>query len=110
MEDRSFRSLAALRAFVAAARLGSFAHAAASLGLTAPAISHQTRKLERELGQRLFDRNQTGAVLTAAGRRLHPLVERGFRELSRGVAEMKVPVVPDHVTRPILGLTSRSVR
>ena len=39
-------SLSALRAFEAAARLGSFKHAAEELAVTATAISHRIRVLE----------------------------------------------------------------
>lgn len=47
-------SLSALRAFDAAARLGSFKSAAEELEVTPAAISHQIRSLEDQLGFSLF--------------------------------------------------------
>src|ERR671916_509875 len=60
--------LAQLRALVAVADRGGFTRAAAELGLTQSAVSHAVAALERELGQRLVDRDRVGAVLTAAGK------------------------------------------
>lgn len=50
----------ALRAFEAAARLGSFRAAAQELNLTESAVSHQVRRLEAWLGQPLFERAGRG--------------------------------------------------
>jgi DNA-binding transcriptional LysR family regulator len=61
-------NLAQLRALVAVADRGSFTRAAADLGLTQSAVSHAVAALERELGQRLVDRDRVGAVLTAVGK------------------------------------------
>ena len=49
-------SLNGLRAFEAAARHLSFTAAASELNVTQTAISHQIRRLEAELGVRLFVR------------------------------------------------------
>ena len=49
-------SLNGLRAFEAAARHLSFTAAATELNVTQTAISHQIRRLEEELGIRLFIR------------------------------------------------------
>jgi DNA-binding transcriptional LysR family regulator len=59
-----------LRAFEAAARTGSFSGAAEALNLTHGAVSRQIAKLERWLGQRLFDRQARGVGLTPEGQRL----------------------------------------
>jgi LysR family glycine cleavage system transcriptional activator len=48
--------LHALRAFDAAAKFGRFRDAAAALGLSESAISHQVRRLEDYLGIALFIR------------------------------------------------------
>ena len=66
-----------LRCFVAVARSGSFSRAAEELYRTQPAVSLQVRKLERELGQRLFDRSRRSPVMTDVGRALYP----GARDL-----------------------------
>jgi LysR family glycine cleavage system transcriptional activator len=57
-------SLASIRAFEAAARLGSFAKAAAELGTTAASVSYHVRQLERELGMPLFQRHAQSVTLT----------------------------------------------
>jgi LysR family hydrogen peroxide-inducible transcriptional activator len=59
-----------LRYFVAAARAGNFSRAAASCRVSQPSLSQQVIKLERELGQRLFQRLGRRAVLTDPGRLL----------------------------------------
>ena len=70
--------LAALRAFEAAARHGSFKHAAAELAVTPTAISHQIRSLEDQLGLSLFERRARQVSLTEAGARLYPVLREGF--------------------------------
>jgi LysR family transcriptional regulator, glycine cleavage system transcriptional activator len=65
---RSLPPLNAVRAFEAAARLGSFKEAAAELNVTHGAISQQVRLLEEWLGQpALFRRSVRRVVLTPAG-------------------------------------------
>lgn len=55
-----------LRTFVTVYRLGSFTRAAQGLGLSQPAITHQIRNLEKELGRPLFERLPNGARPTPA--------------------------------------------
>lgn len=62
--------LAALRAVLKIAELGSFTQAARSLGVTQPAISQQVARLETELGKPLFDRQGRRIALTEAGEKL----------------------------------------
>ncbi len=57
-------SLNGLRAFEAAARHLSFTVAASELNVTQTAISHQIRRLEEELGIRLFIRQNRALALT----------------------------------------------
>ncbi len=56
-----------MRAFEAAARLGSLTAAARSLGLSQPTVSIQLAGLERRLGQRLLERRARGVRPTPAG-------------------------------------------
>lgn len=65
---RRLPSLKAIQAFEAAARLESFVAAAEELFVTPPAISHQIRLLEREVGLALFHRVHRSVHLTDAGR------------------------------------------
>jgi LysR family transcriptional regulator, glycine cleavage system transcriptional activator len=60
-------SLNALLAFEAAARHASFTRAAAELGVTQTAVSHQVRSLEHNLGAALFRRSPRRITLTADG-------------------------------------------
>ncbi len=60
MTDR-IPPLAALRAFAAVARHGSFARAALALHVSTSAVSHQVRGLEATLGARLLTRARNGA-------------------------------------------------
>ena len=59
--------LNAIKAFEAAARLGSFTRAAEELNVTHGAVSRQIRLLEDWLGARLFLRTSRNAVPTQAG-------------------------------------------
>ncbi|WP_198371225.1 LysR substrate-binding domain-containing protein [Roseomonas rosulenta] len=77
--------LSALRAFEAAARLLSFGKAAAELGVTPTAVSHQIRALEDLCGQKLFRRRPRPIALTAAGQELYPSVHEAFDALGAAV-------------------------
>ncbi len=61
-------SIEGLRAFEAAARLGSFERAAGELSVTASAVGKRVVALEALLGQPLFERSAKALVLTVAGR------------------------------------------
>lgn len=79
-----------LRAFDAAARHLSFKKAAAELGVTPTAISHQIRLLERYCGRALFRRRPRPLSLTDAGARLSPAVRRGLEAFGAGIAAVKL--------------------
>jgi LysR family glycine cleavage system transcriptional activator len=74
-------SLNGLRAFEAAARHLSFTLAASELNVTQTAISHQIRRLEEELGIRLFIRQNRALALTAEARDYLPGVRAAFNDL-----------------------------
>lgn len=76
-----------LRAFDAIAREGSFSKAAASLGLTQPALTIQITGIERAYGVRLFDRIGRRVELTETGRALFDTTTRLF-ELEDAAREM----------------------
>jgi LysR family glycine cleavage system transcriptional activator len=83
---RKLPPLGSLRAFEAAARHMSFQKAAAELGVTPTAISHQIRTLERICGRALFQRRPRPIALTSAGARLFPIVRDGLDAFAAGVA------------------------
>lgn len=70
--------LSALRAFEAAARLGSFKAAAEELAVTPTAVSHQIRGLEEQIDVPLFSRQARRVTLTEAGANLYPVLRDGF--------------------------------
>lgn len=79
---RRLPPLNSLRAFEAAARHMSFADAAAELGVTPTAISHQVRLLEEICGSPLFRRRPRPMRLTEPGQTLLPVLRRGFDDFA----------------------------
>jgi LysR family glycine cleavage system transcriptional activator len=77
----------ALRALEAAARHRSYSRAAEELSVTHGAVSQQIRRLEAELGARLFERRGNAMVPTPAAERLAGGVGRGLDLLQNAVAE-----------------------
>lgn len=77
----SLPSLAALRAFDAAARLGSFKAAADALNVSATAISHHIRGLEAQTGVVLFLRGTRQVSLTDEGRQLSEATDFAFSRI-----------------------------
>lgn len=78
--------LPALRVFEAAGRTCSFVEAAKELDLSPSAVSHAIRKLEAAAEISLFVRNTRHTALTSEGAMLLDHVQRGFEEMSRGLA------------------------
>ena len=74
-------SLNGLRAFEAAARHLSFTLAATELNVTQTAISHQIRRLEDELGIKLFIRQNRALALTPKAREYLPGIRAAFNDL-----------------------------
>ncbi|ROM72594.1 transcriptional regulator [Pseudomonas brassicacearum] len=74
-------SLNGLKAFESAARYMSFTKAAEELNVTQTAISHQIRRLEDELGVRLFLRLKDGLALTSEGQAYLPGIRSAFHEI-----------------------------
>src|ERR1700686_50015 len=74
-------SLNGLRAFEAAARHLSFTQAASELNVTQTAISHQIKRLEQELGVRLFVRQNRALALTPEAKDYLPGVRAAFNDL-----------------------------
>jgi DNA-binding transcriptional LysR family regulator len=84
--------LAELQVFVTVATERSFSKAAARLHRTQPAVSQAIRRLEDELGERLFDRSAKDGKLTDAGRVLLEYAQRLMRlaeEADAAVRELR---------------------
>lgn len=64
----------------AAARAKSFSEAAATLGISQPALSGTIRKIEEETGMRLFERTTRRLALTAEGRLVAAMAEEMVRD------------------------------
>ncbi|HEV8389847.1 MAG TPA: LysR substrate-binding domain-containing protein [Dongiaceae bacterium] len=84
-------ALTALRAFEAAARLGSVTAAAVELSVTQGAISRQIRLLEEDLQQPVFRRLHRGIELTMAGQKLSASLTDAFGQIGYAVADLKRP-------------------
>jgi LysR family transcriptional regulator, glycine cleavage system transcriptional activator len=84
-------SIDGLRAFEAAARLGTFERAAQELAVTASAVGKRLAALEELLGQPLFERGAKALVLTVAGREYLQ---------QAGAALALLAAMPQHQARP----------
>jgi len=66
-------------------RLGSMSAGALRVSLSQPALAQAVSKVERILGERLFERQPTGMSPTSAGRILIIRIDRALRFLTQGV-------------------------
>jgi LysR family glycine cleavage system transcriptional activator len=82
--------LNALRAFEAAARLGSFTRAADELTVTPAAVGQQVRGLEARLGRPLLRRSPDGLSPTEEAERAMLMLHRGFDCLAQGFEYLSV--------------------
>jgi LysR family transcriptional regulator, hydrogen peroxide-inducible genes activator len=110
-----------LRYFCAIADTGSFTRAAQQTHVSQPSLSQQLRKLEDELGARLFDRLGRTVQLTEAGRLFLPNARAVLRDLEAArsdVIERKmsiggpisigvIPTIAPYFLPPILATFSR---
>ena len=109
MTDR-IPPLAALRAFAAVARHGSFTRAASALHVSTSAVSHQVRGLEATLGVRLLTRARNGAghtqtAVTTEGEDLLRTVEATFAQLATACQAVREQA---RGARPTLAISSNS--
>ncbi len=77
-----------MNTFMKVAEKQNFTKAGEELGMTQPAVSHQIKQLEDEVGHKLIIRNKSGLILTPEGeivlkyaRRLYALNEKMLLEL-----------------------------
>jgi len=108
--------IGALRVFLAVADERSFSRAAGKVHLTQPAVSQAVRRLERALGEELFDRSSKTGTLTDAcvmlqnyAQRLVRLAEetesavRELRDLRRGRVLVGANEAAVHTLLPLIG-------
>ena len=76
--------LGQLEAFVQVASQHSFSRAAEALFLTQPSVTARIQALERDLGERLFERSGRGIRLTEVGECFLPHAERVLQALNTG--------------------------
>lgn len=91
-----------LRLFLAVARLGGLSAARAATGLSAATIGRRMSALERDLGEPLFVRRQTGYALTPAGRELLSHAE-DVEAAVRGIARWREAAGGERVVRVSTG-------
>ncbi len=102
-------SLNALRMFDAAARRLNFGRAAVDLNLTQGAVAQQVRRLEADLGEKLFTRKARGLELTEAGktyagqiRRAMVIIEDATRVISTDKQTVALSVPPSFATKVLV--------
>ncbi|MDQ0823660.1 DNA-binding transcriptional LysR family regulator [Arthrobacter sp. V4I6] len=88
-----------IRYFLAVSEEGSFGRAAQRLHISQPALSRQIVDLERNLGQRLFDRTTKGVVLTPAG---EALIGHGRQLLRLESATRHIVASTTHAEQPVV--------
>jgi DNA-binding transcriptional LysR family regulator len=76
--------LAQLEAFIQVAHYRSFSRAAEALFLTQPSVTARIQSLEREIGERLFERTGRSVTLTDAGRAFMPHAQRALTAVQEG--------------------------
>lgn len=107
--------LSNLNAFLAVARAGGFRDGARESGISASRLSDAVRRLESELGVRLFNRTTRSVMLTDAGRslfdRLVPVMNEmesaldilnHFRDRPAGILRLNVPVSAARLVLPAI--------
>lgn len=91
------------------AELRSYTRAAESLSLTQPAVSHQLRTLEEELGQKLFNVDGRKTTLTEAGSAFLPYVDRVLTALDDSKRALATLEAGDKGTISIAAIGSSTI-
>src|ERR1700726_2121880 len=84
--------------FVVVAEHRHFGRAASALRVAQPSLSRQIRRLEHQLGVRLFDRTPQGTRLTEAGEVFLPRAKALLRSAAQAAAQARAAAQPSRVT------------
>ena len=89
--------------FLAVAKSGNFTQAAAEIGISQPALSRSIQKLEKTIGEPLFERRPSGVKLTEIGsfflvraKQIRDLVDDTYAELTEASnrGQIRLAVIP----------------
>ncbi len=78
-----------LRYFIAVAKSGNFSRAAENCHVAQPSLSQQIQKLERDLGEQLFERKSREVLLTPAGEIFRRRAEKVLQEIQEARREVR---------------------
>ncbi len=87
-----------VRYFTVVAEYRNFGRAAVELRVAQPSLSRQIRRLEAQLGARLFDRTPQGARLTEAGEVFLPRARALLRSAAQAAAATRAAAQPSRIT------------
>jgi DNA-binding transcriptional LysR family regulator len=87
-----------VRYFTVVADYRHFGRAAAALHVAQPSLSRQIRRLEQDLGARLFDRTPLGTELTEAGEAFLPRAKALLRSAAQATAAVRAAATPSRIT------------
>jgi len=87
-----------VRYFTVVADRRHFGRAAADLHVAQPSLSRQIRRLEAQLGARLFDRTPQGTRLTEAGEVFLPRARALLRSAAQAAAATRAAAQPSRIT------------
>ncbi len=89
-------TIAQIACFVEAAGTGSFSKAAMHLFISQQTVSRQIKSLENELGVKLFQRRNTGVVLTEQGRLFYEVESELLRQHQTLIDRIRDSTHPDN--------------
>lgn len=82
-------TLLQLQYFITLARVLHYTHAAEELHISQPTLSYSVNELEKELGVKLFEKQNRRISLTESGERFLPFVEKSLALLDEGAGVLK---------------------